>query len=204
MVRLLAETFARRDPPAVALGLTVHAFEVFAGLYCAKAAAEGLTIVARSEETGEMAGALLAEDSTSEPPAGLEGIDEKFLPIFDALDQVEPAWRDAHAPGESLHLFLLGVAERFGGRGIGHELVARSVANGARRGYRIAVAEATNRTSQHIFRKQGFVERARLSYADYRYAGKAVFESIAGEGALIAVDRPLLRGALLREQAVLP
>ncbi|MNC99494.1 hypothetical protein D3C83_178100 [compost metagenome] len=43
------------------------------------------------------------------------------------------------------------------------------------------MTEATNATSQHIFRKQGFVERVRGSYIDHRFGDRAYFASIAAE-----------------------
>jgi ribosomal protein S18 acetylase RimI-like enzyme len=157
MVRLLGEVFAHRDPPAVALDLTPAEFEAFVRLFCPRAAAEGLTVVARAE-TGEMVGALLAEDSASASPQGLDTLSAKFDPIFDLLGQLDAEYRRDRTvrPGEWLHLFLLGVAPRFSGQGIAQGLVAACLANGAARQYRVAVTEATNRTSQHIFRKQGF------------------------------------------------
>ncbi|HKZ91126.1 MAG TPA: GNAT family N-acetyltransferase, partial [Candidatus Limnocylindrales bacterium] len=65
--------------------------------------------------------------------------------------------------------------ERFERRGIGQHLVRACQANGARLGYRLAVVEATNRVSQHIFEKLGFVSRAQTLYADYRRDGIAAF-----------------------------
>jgi len=193
MTRLLGEVFAQHDPPAVAVGLTPSEFEAFVRLYCPKADAEGLTIVARSRETAEMMGALLAEDSASPTPPGMDHLSAKFNPIFDILGRLDAAYRSGRAvnPGESLHLFLLGVAERFAGQGVARQLVAECVANGARKGYRVAVTEATNRTSQHIFRKQGFVERVRGSYRDHRFDGQDVFASIAGHGGPILMDKLL-------------
>ena len=192
MARLLGETFARRDPPAVAVGLTAEEFTAFVELLCALEGlmAQGLTIIARSAETGEIAGALLAEDSTTAMPEGLGNLSSKFDPIFDLLDNLEDGGAEKVAPGESVHLFLLGVAEKFGGRGIGSELVAQCMANAARKGYRVAVTEATNRTSQHIFRKAGFTVRARGSYGDHRYQGVAYFAGIAEEhGGPLAMAR---------------
>ena len=55
----------------------------------------------------------------------------------------------------------------------------------------MAVTEATNTTSQHIFRKLGFTERVRGSYADHRFRGRAVFRSIAEHGGPILMDRSL-------------
>jgi ribosomal protein S18 acetylase RimI-like enzyme len=194
MARLLGEAFAQRDPPAVAAGLTPSEFEGFVRLFCPKAASEGLTIVARSAETGEMCGALLAEDSASVMPDGLDRLSAKFSPIFDILGQLDAEYRGDRTlvPGESLHLFLLGVAGRFAGMGVAKQLVAECLANGARRGYRVAVTEATNRTSQHIFRKQGFVDRVRRSYGDHRFEGEAVFASVVDHGGPILMDKPLV------------
>ena len=50
------------------------------------------------------------------------------------------------------------------------------------RPYQVAFAEAAGRASQHIFRKLGFAERAYISYQDYVFNGRRVFESIAYEG----------------------
>ena len=58
VTRLLGEVFARRDPPAVATGVVPSEFEALVRLFCPKADAERLSIVARSADTGEIAGAL--------------------------------------------------------------------------------------------------------------------------------------------------
>jgi ribosomal protein S18 acetylase RimI-like enzyme len=194
MARLLGNAFVQRDPPAVAAGLTTSEFEAFVGLYCAKASAEGLTIVARSAETGEMCGALLAEDSAGPLPPGIEHLSKKFNPIFDLLGQLEEEYRSGRAgpsAGESIHVFLVGVSQRFTGMGIAQQLVAECLANGARKGYRVAVTEATSRTSQHVFRKLGFAERVRRSYREHRYQGQHVFASITAHDGPILMDKPL-------------
>ena len=41
------------------------------------------------------------------------------------------------------------------------------------------MTEATNATSQHVFRKQGFVEKVRRSYRDHQFEERAFFTSIA-------------------------
>ena len=186
IVRLLGETFAKRDPPAVAVGLTPGEFEEFVALLCADATTQGLTIIARSAETGELAGALLAEDCSSALPAGMESLSDKFDPIFDILGRLESGYCSnlGRTAGESVHLFLLGVSERYGGRGVGSQLVAQCTANATRKGYRLAVTEATNLTSQHIFRQAGFVERVRGSYQEHRFNGKAFFGPLRNMGAL--------------------
>jgi len=194
MSRLLGDVFAHRDPPAVAVGLTGSEFDAFVRLFCPRADAEGLTFIARSAATGEIVGALLAEDSASALPVELNQISTKFDPIFDILGQLEAQYRGGRAtqPGESIHLFLLGVSLGFAGKGVAQQLVASCLANGVRKGYRLAVTEATNKTSQHVFRKLGFTERVRRSYKDHRFEGQAVFISIAEQDGPILMDRRLL------------
>jgi ribosomal protein S18 acetylase RimI-like enzyme len=193
MVRLLGEAFSRRDPPALAAGLTASEFEAFARLYCPKAAVEGLTVVARHAGTRDLVGVVLTEDAASGPPDGMAHLSPKFEPIFDILGRLDVAYKGDRIvrPGELLHLFLLGVAESATGRGVAQHLVSTCLQHGARRGYRMAVTEATNRTSQHLFRKLGFTERARQSYGHHRFAGQAVFTSIADHGGPALMDRPL-------------
>ena len=193
MVRLLGEVFSRYDPPAVAADVTPSEFETFVRLLCPRAAAERLTIVARLAGTGELIGALLTEDSASAPPDGIDRLSAKFDPIFDILGQLDTEYRGDHVvrPGESLHLFLLGVSDRVAGRGVAQQLVAACLEHGMRRGYRVAVTEATNKVSQHIFRKQGFVARVQRSYEAYRFDGRPVFVSIAEQGGPILMEKSL-------------
>ncbi|HXY08365.1 MAG TPA: GNAT family N-acetyltransferase [Terriglobales bacterium] len=193
MAKLLAEVFSRHDPPAVAAGLSATEFEVFVRLLCPQVAADGLTIVARLAGSGELVGALLTEDSASAPPDGMDRLSAKFNPIFDLLGQLEAEYRGNRKvhPGESLHLFLLGVSDRVAGRGVAQQLVAACLEHGKRRGYRVAVTEATNKISQHVFRKQGFVERVKRSYAAHRFDGQHVFASITEQGGPILMDKSL-------------
>ncbi|NQW04349.1 MAG: GNAT family N-acetyltransferase [Acidobacteria bacterium] len=150
--------------------------------------------MARSAETGEMVGALLTEESASAPPGGMDQLSAKFDPIFDILGQLDAEYRTGRPirPGESLHLFLLGVAPRFTGRGIAHRLVSTAVSHGVARKYRVAVKEATNKTSQHVFRTHGFVERVQRSYQNHQFSGRAVFGSIADQGGPILMDKQLV------------
>jgi len=190
---LLGEVFSRRDPPAVAVGLTTSEFEDFVRLLCPTLEAEGLTTVARHAGTKELVGVLLAQDSTKVLPDGVNGLSRKFDPIFDILGELDAEYRAGRpvAPGECLHLFLLGVSERVAGRGVGQQLVATCLEVGAKKGYRLAVTEATNKVSQHIFRKQGFEERVRRSYRSHRFGGRAVFSSIADQGGPALMDRTI-------------
>jgi len=193
MMRVLADIFSRSEPPAVAVGLTASEFEAFIELLSPNVIAEGLTIIARRADTGEMVGALLTEDSASPMPNGVNNLSPKFDPIFDILGELDAEYRGGHAiaHGESLHLYLLGVSSSAAGHGVAKQLVASCLENGARKGYRLAVTEATGKVSQHVFRRLGFSERVQRSYEQHRFNGRAVFASIAEHGGPILMDRPL-------------
>ena len=193
MTQLLAEVFSSGEPPAIAVGLTAAEFASFVQLLCPSVIAEGLTIVARRADTGKMAGALLTLDFASALPEGMANLSPKFDPIFDILGQLDDEYRDGRVVphGESLHLYLLGVASSSAGHGVAKQLVATCLENGARKGYRVAVTEATAGVSQHVFRRLGFSERVRRSYGEYRFGGRAVFASIAEQGGVILMDRDL-------------
>lgn len=173
------------------MGLTPADLERFVGLLCQRAAADGLTIVARSLETKQIAGVLLTDDFAVPPDLATSEISDKFLPILAMLDSLDEQYRQSRSivPGQSLHLFMLAVDEHFAGRGIATQLATACLTNGRQKGYTHAVTEATGRVSQHVFRKLGFVERARVSYQDYRYDGRAVFASIRDHEAAILMDR---------------
>jgi len=191
--RLLAESFTQHDPPAIAVGLTAEEFEAFVKLWLPGAGVDRLTIVARDVATGQLAGALLTDDAAAPPPQGLDGLSEKFEPIFDLLGQLNTDYREGRTivSGQYLHLFLLGVAQDFTRRSIAQNLVAECLANGAVRGFTSAVTEATNPVSQHIFGQLGFQKRAERSYGDYRLDGFAVFASIAEHGGPMTMDRAI-------------
>lgn len=191
VAKLLAETFSRHDPPAVAAGITASEFEVFVQLLYPQVAKDGLTIVARLAASGELVGAALTEDSATTLPEGVDRLSAKFNPIFDILGQLETEYRGGREvrPHESLHVFLLGVSDRVAGRGVAQQLVAACLENGRRKGYRAAVTEATNKTSHHIFRKQGFVERVKRSYADHCFEGRKVFASISEHAGPMLMDK---------------
>lgn len=188
MARLLADVFSRYDPPAVAVGLSFEELERFVGLFVPRAASDGLSIVAREPSSGELLGALLVDDLASPPPEGIGEASEHFSPIGALLDELDDQYRRTRPVvlGEVLHLFMLGVAPQHGGKGVAHTLVRLCTENALRKGYRVAVTEATGRVSQHIFRKLGFSDRFSVSYKDFTFGGRRVFESIEGhEGAIL-------------------
>lgn len=193
---LFGEVFTVRDPPHVAVGLTAAEFEKFVRVFLPRKDTELLTVVARCTRSGQLAGAMVNDDLASPTPAEYGGVSDRFEAIDDMLSQLGAEYLEGKhiRPGEFLHLFLLGVDPRFAGQGVAQRLVKESLKVGRRYRYKIAVTEATNPTSQHIFRKLGFTPRIHRSYRDYRLGGQAVFASVADYGGMELMDRVLGTG----------
>jgi ribosomal protein S18 acetylase RimI-like enzyme len=194
MAQLLAGVFSRFDPPAVAAGVSFDEFLELAKSYGRRAPDDGLTVIARLQSTGELIGAMLTDDFASPPPARVEPLAEHFKPIVALLEGLDQRFRQFHqvTPGRYLHLFLLGVAPEFGGRGIAHTLVRLTLENGRHKGYERAVTEATGNVSQHIFRNHGFIERFRIPYREFEYNGKCIFNTIVDHDSVMLLERHLV------------
>ena len=199
IVHLLAKVFSESDPPAVAMALSSGEMEQFLELVVASVIPYRLTVTARSKDTGTLAGALLTDDFALPPALDLGQISAKLLPILSMLEVLDEQFRRGKtiSPGEYLHLFMLGVDKRSVGQGIAQGLVQACMDNGVRKGYRMALTEATGNVSQHIFRKNGFLERFSVRYRDFVYEDNTVFASIREHERAILMDsllRPLELG----------
>ena len=192
MATLLAAEFSRFEPMSVAIDIGHDPLLELVKLYVPKAVAEGVTIVARDAASGELVGAVLTDDFGTPVPDGVEGI-ERFAPIASLLEELDVQYQEGKTiqPGQYIHQFMLAVSRDATGRQIGQNLVHASLVNGQRRGYRMAVTEATGSTSQHIFRKHGFQDRLTTRYPEYRFGGEPVFASIQGHLGTILMDREL-------------
>lgn len=135
MAHLLAEVFSRYDPPAV--GLSLEEVERLVRLFGPGAASDGLSIIARARPSRDIIGAMLVDDFASPVPEGIDKACAHFGPIGALLDGLDEQYRKTRTvvPGEVLHLFILGVAQTHGGRGIAQTLVRLCLENGERKGY---------------------------------------------------------------------
>lgn len=193
VIRLLARVFSESEPPALAMGLSPQELEQFLDAIAPAVIPEGLTVIARSMDTGTLAGVLFTDDFGNPPGIDLCRISPKFLPIFAMLELLDEQFRKevTICRGKFLHLFMLVVDGQFAGRGIGQELIKACIENGCRRGYRRALTEATGKISQHIFRKNGFIQRFSVPYRSFRYENRPVFAAIQGHEGAMLMDRSL-------------
>ena len=112
-----------------------------------------------------------------QPP---EGIDEKFEAIFSLLSELEENYRSRNSikTGQVLHIFLLGVQERYRKRYIAKNSVIENLKLAKCNKFEIAIAEATAVGSQHLFRTLGFTEEFAIEYKSYKFQGKQILSSI--------------------------
>jgi ribosomal protein S18 acetylase RimI-like enzyme len=190
---VIGRVFAEGDPLALAVGLSAGDIGVFVRATMRVPEVPGLTIVARDLGSGVIAGAVLAEDALSPPLGPSVQVSPRFLPLavlFDELAAGLPTWHPK-SPGKVIHVSMLAVDASFSGRGIAQRLVEACLENAAAHGYRRAVTESSGLVSQHIFRKLGFEMVAERSYAEFRHEGQATFASIAAQGGILAMARPI-------------
>ena len=129
---VLADVFSRHDPLAYAAHVTREEFAGFVTSLLPQAGNDELTIVACLPQTGEIVGVMLTNDGAADSAEQLSKLNEKFRPIASILGDLTQTYLAGYTPewGEMLHLYLLGVADRFAGQGIGKQLVIRTVEHG--------------------------------------------------------------------------
>jgi len=192
MAPMVAEAFNRYEPMTVAQAVPFQEFVDFVKLLAPKAQHEELTVLARDQETGQVIGAMIADDFASAPPEGMGLLGEAFEPILALLGELDEQYKKGRTLrlGGYLHLFMIAVDHRHKGRKVAQNLVRACLENGARKGYHTAVTEATGVISQHIFRSRfGFRDRLEIPYKTFVYEGRPVFASIEGHSGTILMDK---------------
>ena len=193
MANLLADTFSKGEPMAVAVGVPCDQLARLVAVLTPKAISEQLSIIARDTATGHLLGALLADDFGTAPPEGLDHAAPGFAPVAALLDGLDDRYRAATSvrPGTHAHIFMVGVSEAAAGRGVARKLIEVCLDNATRLEYGTALTEATGSASQHIFRKLGFTELLTASYQDFLFNGAPVFSSIQGVAGTLLMARTL-------------
>ena len=190
---IVGQAFSAFDPMAIAQGLSVQDFYQYITSLGEWFSDAGLSVIAKDQESGQLIGALIAGNFASDSPLEIEQISSKFAPIFHLFQSLEDSYKQDKqiGPHEYLHLYMLAVAPQHQGKGIAQALVAITLAHGAKQGYKTALTEAANPTSQHIFRKADFVPHSEILYEQFTYKGNPVFETITDDGGVALMDKRL-------------
>ncbi len=183
IVTVLSESFSR-EPMAAALGLSARDLEPLVARFMPECTTNGLSVIAVPvDHPDTIAGVFISRDFKSPIPEGILEEFPWFSPIAEALTMVDEAY-EAKRPGltlgDAVDLWMVGVqsGSRFAKRGIASTLFRVTADLGHVRGFKRCVTECTGDYSQTAARKNGFHERARLSYRDFRSEGRAVFAGI--------------------------
>lgn len=182
-IELMAKVFSVGEPMTALLGVTLAEFRYFATVFTRKALDEGLPIVARDAETGELVGFSISEDLGRPEPEGAAQIAAKFDPIVGVLDQLVARFRQEHeiVPGRYVHVFMVGVAPSFKKRSVAYEMMYENMNLAKQMGFVGAIGETTSDISTRLTEKNGFEEQARIYYRDFEFDGARVFEELGEE-----------------------
>ena len=93
MALMVAKAFGRYEPMAIAQDIPVNEFVDFVKLLGPKAQEEALTVLARDQQTGQVIGAMIADDFASVLPGGIERLGERFEPILALLAELDEQYK---------------------------------------------------------------------------------------------------------------
>jgi len=181
------------EPASLALGLTPEDFKPFVDALLPKFLSEGLSIVARDTQSGEIAGVQLNDEMGFDLlPDELAQL-EWTAPMYALATEMYGRYFQGGLPEpkSSVHLFIIAVSGLYREKGVGKQLLDLSLEQARARGYRRAVVEASGLISQHILRKAGFINRVEIPYATFEYEGKRPFENTGDHPSMILMDRDL-------------
>ncbi len=176
----IAMAFSVGEPMSRTLTITLDEFLLFTAMFCEKAAADGLSFVAKNQQTGKLLGSLIVEDFLTNPPEGIDRISPKFEPIFALLEQLDDNYKKQHPVQENeiLHIFMSGVYKEYLGQKISTTLKQAAHAMGKIKKYKGAIAEATGPFSQKINANLGYELVDAIKYTDFEFNGKKTFAEI--------------------------
>ncbi len=183
IVTVLSESFSR-EPMSAALGLSARDLEPLVTRFMPECTTNGLSVIAVPvDDPNILAGVFISRDFKSPMPESLAEELPSFSPIGEALITVDAEY-EAKQPGlvlgDAVDLWMVGVppGSRFARRGIASALFRLSADLALCRGFKRCVTECTGQYSQTAARRNGFQERARLAYRDFRFEGREVFAKI--------------------------
>ncbi len=175
---IIGQAFASGEPMASALGISP--VEIAGLIEQFGDRVFNLSFVAKFQE--QTAAAILAADWCT-PYTG--AVNPKFEPILHLLGQLGQLYGMEFVPQTALHIEILAVAPQYQGQKIAQRLLSTCLDQAICQGYTTALAECTGSTSQHIFGKFGFQDRAAIAYKSFCYSGQPVFANLSGQAILL-------------------
>ena len=193
-VACISRTFSQGEPMTSLLNISHQDFTYFARIFIEKAAKEGLSVIARDAVNNQLIGAVICEDYVTDLPEGVENISPLFNPILELLEKLGADYRAKYQiqAGEIFHLFMGGVYKEYAGYGIAAQMTEFIEKIAREKGYKGAVGEVTGPISQHVYINHlGFQPLYEVSYADFIFEGKNIFQEITACESCVLIHKPL-------------
>ena len=190
---LVAKSFSKFDPPAVALNLTMQDFEKFITAMLNDHKIQKLTTVAIDPKNNEIVGVLISETFGTDIHIE-KSLLEKFGPIFQFLEELEKPYIDDIDVKTSIHQLMLATKTEMFGQGIATSLVLANNQAATQQGYKFAYTDATGIASQHIFKtKMNYDLLDSKVYSTFKFMGCPVFKSVLEPQACLLLKKRLIK-----------
>ena len=191
VTRCYTDIFLNHEPMTRYCRIGPDLFFPPAQVYVSLCARDSMSFIARGTRSGELAGFIfcsdLSTDWSSRDPR-MADMFSLFPKITCILDKLEHYYREQYpsGPGESLHIFQVGVSPRFQGSGVAKALLGTAVEHAREKGFSFALAECTSPASKRLFSSCGFVGVYELPFRNFLEDGTCYFRDLPGEITLMA------------------
>lgn len=202
LARLIAQSFAAREPLAVATGVTADEFFDFAVQVVAACTRSPLSFVSCDAATGAVTGFCMAADLLHVPVISAGSVAPSLRPTLALLDQLGQAYARQRGParaGEVVELVVTGVRPGQMGYLVASMLEKQALAAARDRGFVRAVTICTHRVTAQLAQRTGFQRLIAQPYASFEFARRHVFASIgSAHGEAAVYERSLVEAPAAR------
>lgn len=204
LARLIAQSFAAREPLALATAVTADEFLAFAVQVvaaCTRSPTRSpLSFVSCDAATGAVTGFCMAADLLHVPVIGPASVARSLWPTLALLDELGQAYA-RHCgqvrAGEVVELVVTGVLPGQFGYQVASMLEKRALAAAREMGFQRAVTICTHRVTAQLAQRTGFQRLFAQPYECFEFAQARVFASIsAAHGEAAVYERMLVEAAL--------
>lgn len=186
VTRCYADIFLNHEPMTRCCRIGPDLFFPPAEVYVSLCARDSMSFIARGTRSGELAGFIFCSDLStnwSSRDPRMADMFSLFPKITCILDRLEHYYREQYpsGPGESLHIFQVGVSSPFQGQGVAKALVRTVLENASMWGFSYALAECSSPASRGLFSSCGFLVAHEIAFRNFSADGASYFQDLPGE-----------------------
>lgn len=174
------------DPFTKSLGLTQTQWGILSHMFVQRAAHKGLSFTAVNQETGMVEAIIVNEDWKEKQPEYYNKL-EDWAPVRAIFHELHTRFKASHPrieQGRVLHsLYFTCVRPQYRNQGIVTSLWEQSVELARARNFELMVAEGSAPATENVlWKKLGFKEASKVSFSEFMFEGKKVFEDLPKQG----------------------